>query len=195
MAKSRFFLLWLVTAGIAVIFTAGCGDNVSLSTQQVATTTNAGEDNVKPDGKEEIKNFRLSHTRRGEIVWTLVARKARFESGDEVLLEDPVLEFPHNNNDTSHKSGQTVIKASNGKVDMKTSRVITYGKTTLESPDKKIMTSDISYEPSEDRISTDKNVFIVTDESEITGTSMVSDSRLEKITISDQVVRMKSQKE
>ncbi|MDI6757830.1 MAG: LPS export ABC transporter periplasmic protein LptC, partial [Endomicrobiia bacterium] len=178
---------------------SGCSRDSSVAP---STETEAG---TVEQQAESIENFHLKQMRGGKVAWELVAGRARFITADEVALDDPVLSIPHTEGGSGSgderddkksalsiphtKGGLSVIRASRGRVIMSTSEIHTYGPTNLRSPDKTVRATDITYNPSEDKISTDKSVVIVTQNSQITGDSMVSDSRLETITLTNQRVK------
>ncbi len=134
---------------------------------------------------ESIDNFRLKQMRGGKVAWELEAALASFLTADEVALEYPVLRIPQDG------GGASVVRASRGRVVMSTSEIQTFGDTEVVGPDKTVRATDIVYIPSEDKISTSKSVVIITPDSEIYGDSMVSDSRLEVITLTNQRVKLK----
>lgn len=134
---------------------------------------------------ESINDFRLKQTRGGKLAWELEATLASFLTKDEVALENPVLRIPQKG------GGSSVVRSARGRVVMSTSEIQTFGDTELTGPDKIVRATDIVYIPSEDKISTDKSVLIITPDSEIYGDSMVSDSRLEVITLTNQRVKLK----
>jgi len=175
---SAAFLL-IMTMG----FVSSCGKDSAL----LNSKNEAADKIMDTVTAEEIKNFRLHQTREGRVAWTLTADKARFINQGEVFLEKPILKL----HPTITGKGYTLITSDKGKVELKTSQIETYGNTILESPDKKIYTSDIRYDPSEDKIFSDKKVLIITEDSEIEGSSMVADSRLERITITNQQVKVR----
>ncbi|PKN01936.1 MAG: LPS export ABC transporter periplasmic protein LptC [Elusimicrobia bacterium HGW-Elusimicrobia-1] len=134
---------------------------------------------------ESINDFRLKQMRGGKVAWELKASSASFLTEDEVALENPVLRIPQEGGASS------VVRAARGRVVMSTSEIQTFGDTELTGPDKIVRATDIVYIPSEDKISTSKGVVIITPDSEIRGDSMVSDSRLEVITLTNQRVKLK----
>ncbi len=137
---------------------------------------------MEPPSYEYIENFNVKQTKEGKVIWKLRAKNARFLSKDVAELLYPEVTIYSNKN-------PSVIKSSSGIANLKTSDIGIFGDTTLESKDKTIFTNDVKYKNSENKIYTDKFVRILTEDKEITGTSMTSDAALESIVLTDQKVK------
>lgn len=144
----------------------------------------AGEITAPPPG-DYIENFNLKRTVNGKVQWELKAKSARFLNKDEAELKDiEVTVF-------SEKQ-KNVIVAAGGLVNVNTSDIRTFGPTTLRSPERTIYTSDVKYLTRDNKISTDKSVKIITKDTEIIASSMVSDTNLDSIVLTDQKIVWRS---
>lgn len=134
-----------------------------------------------PTALEYIENFKMKHTKDGKAMWELKAKTATYLSEDIVELTDIEMRF-------FSDSKKSIITAATARINQKTSDIETSGVTTLKSKDKTIYTTDVRFSSRENKIYTNKNVEIITEDARIKGTSMVSDPMMESIVLTDQTV-------
>jgi len=148
------------------LFIAGC------------SSPNTTEKNGDSGPARAMKNFTFTETEGNTTKWVMNADSAVFseEEGDDVILvKDVEVEF--------FDSGRTaaVMKAVKGKYSRNSQTIKLYGKVNIEYQAKKIVTSNVSWDPDRERFVTDEDVTIITEDGIIKGIGMEATVDLKEI--------------
>lgn len=159
----------------AVLFCGGC-----LNSPQNDYTAVDEEIQVQ----KAIGKFTLVETQGKNKKWVMDADSAEFietEQGEVIRVENLTVKF------FESKNSQTIMKAQRGDYNRKSQVLITKGKVEIKTAEKKIITSDIKWDPQKEKFITQENVVIFTEDGIIKGKGMEASRDLKEIKIKNKI--------
>ncbi len=135
----------------------------------------------------EVSNFTLIETDGQIKKWTLKAKRAVFKEVDGEA--EQILNIQDYKVNFHEESGQpdTVLTGKIGTYNRNTQEILTSRAVTITREDKKVLTSNVKWDPDEEIFITEEKVEIHDEGGVIRGRGMTATRDLEKITIMEQV--------
>jgi LPS export ABC transporter protein LptC len=131
-----------------------------------------------------IENFTFVETEEGVKIWEMEAVSAEFnetETGEILEVKDFVIDFYEEDKE------KTRLKALYGQYNRDTQVLETSGRVEIETEEKKIITSNVVWDPAKKMFITDEDVTIETEGGKLRGKGMEASVDLESITIKSQI--------
>ncbi len=168
--KKNIIYFILLTA----LFFTGCGSD---SENSLNVKTSKPLDDV-------ISDFTIIETEKGQKSWILEAARAKIKKNDSGINIIEVSDF---NVVFLNKGDKVILKARKGNYNKQNSNINTRGKVVIKSSQKKIITSNVNWDPVSGEFRTKEKVEIHSSEGVLKGTGMIASSDLSDIKLTKDI--------
>lgn len=153
---------------ISALLFAGC-DGVGLPSPDVEEVRH----------ERLFKNFRITDTEGERVLWEMSGERAVLSDDDaEQIFADKVeARF------FDEAEEETLLNADSAELKRNTGEMRAWGNVRIFAGERKIYTSDVSWNPDEEVFQTDEDVTIIAPTGVVSGTGMVASRDLEDLTI------------